>query len=124
MKVACAIVERDEKVLVQNRIRQGKFVTEFPMGKIDCDESPEKAAERELREETSLVGSSYKTIKKINEDGDEVFFVFIDVSTEQQPIADSVRKQTYFWFEWKEIPTVDFHKCDREFIKDMINNNH
>ena len=117
MKVSCAIVLRDNKVLVQKRFRQGRFVYEFPMGKVDERESFEDAAIRELKEETGLE-SSFKELEILtNKDGIEIAFVTLSISKTAVPLSDESRKQEYFWFRWSDIPIDDFHEADREFIR-------
>ena len=54
MKGTCCIVKRNHHYLVQKRLRQDKFVIEFPCSKVEENETFEQAAIRELREETGL----------------------------------------------------------------------
>ena len=54
--VACALVDRDGRVLVAER-PHGKFMAglwEFPGGKVESGETPEAALIRELKEELSI----------------------------------------------------------------------
>lgn len=120
MKVACAIVLREDRVLVQSRLRQGQRVREFPMGQIDEGETAEEAAVRELEEETSLKGKASRIVRRQNKVGDEIYFVFLEVETGRSPTTDLQRQQEYLWLRWGQIPLDDFHECDREFIKEMI----
>ena len=48
MKISCAVVIRNDLVLIQYRRRGEHFVYEFPMGKVDGNESFEEAAVREF----------------------------------------------------------------------------
>lgn len=69
--------EDGEKILLNKEFRMaaGRFVYNFPAGLIDPGESPEEAAERELREETGLrltrvddvIGLSYSAVGFSNE---------------------------------------------------------
>jgi mutator protein MutT len=54
--VAIAVVEHDEKFLVGQRAEHVPLggLWEFPGGKIEQDESPQDAAQRECREETGI----------------------------------------------------------------------
>ena len=54
--VACALVDRDGRILVTQRPEGKDFagLWEFPGGKIECGETPEQAIVRELYEELSI----------------------------------------------------------------------
>jgi ADP-ribose pyrophosphatase len=53
-------INKNKKIIVQRNYRRGvdDFVYELPAGWIDKGETPQKAAERELKEETGYVGSA------------------------------------------------------------------
>ena len=55
-KVVAAVIERDGKILVARRRKDIRFggLWEFPGGKLEAGEDPEKGLERELREEFSV----------------------------------------------------------------------
>jgi 8-oxo-dGTP diphosphatase len=116
MKVACAVVIRDDKILIQKRLRQGRFVFEFPMGKVEENESFEEAAMRELREETGLNSSFVEIEVLVSNNNDEIAFVVLEISQNSIPLSDKHRKQKYFWFHWNEIPLDDFHNTDKKYI--------
>ena len=120
MRVSCAVVIRDNKILIQKRYRKGRFVFEFPMGRVEEGESFQEAAIRELKEETSLDGT-FKSLEVLqNKLGDKIAFVTLSISDTAIPLSDENRKQEYFWFKWKDIPLEDFHELDREFIQGKI----
>ena len=54
-KVAAAVIEREGRVLIARR-RTGPFagLWEFPGGKVEAGETPERALERELAEELGI----------------------------------------------------------------------
>lgn len=120
MKIACAVVIKDRKVLVQKRIRKGTYVYEFPMGKVDTNEDFGIAAVRELAEETSLEGQANMVDVRRNEQGFEIGFVYISPKEGSNPVPDDRRKQEYFWYDWSEIPLEDFHDTDIQFIREQI----
>ena len=55
--IAIAVIERDSYVLIGLRKKDGPLADfwEFPGGKVEPDETPERAAVRETLEETGLV---------------------------------------------------------------------
>ena len=55
-KVVAAVIERDGKILVARRRKDIRFggLWEFPGGKLDAGENPERGLERELAEEFSV----------------------------------------------------------------------
>jgi ADP-ribose pyrophosphatase len=54
------VAHKDNSLLVEKQYRRGvdDFVYELPAGWIDKDETPEKAASRELKEETGYLGKA------------------------------------------------------------------
>jgi len=56
IRVTAAVIERDGKVLIAKRKAGGRFggLWEFPGGKVEADESPERCLERELLEELGI----------------------------------------------------------------------
>ena len=121
LQLACAIVMREGRVLVQKRLRKGVFVYEFPTGKLEQSETFEQAAIRELREETGLIarGVCQKEVFQNNEGG-EIAFVVLEVPENMCPKVDNRRQQTYYWYHWEEIPLEDFHMADRAYIRKHI----
>ena len=55
-KVVAAVIERDGKILVARRRKDIRFggLWEFPGGKLEAGEDPERGLERELREEFNV----------------------------------------------------------------------
>lgn len=51
---AAVIVERNKVLLVRRQIAEGSLSWQFPAGKVEPGETPERAAERETREEVGL----------------------------------------------------------------------
>ncbi|WP_165311654.1 NUDIX hydrolase [Vibrio ziniensis] len=118
-----AVVIRDGKVLLQERFRRNiGMVFEFPGGSVDMGESGEQAAIRELWEETGLrdvqlIGSH----SLINEFGGFIHYVVLAAQPGVTPqVIDPVRKQTFYWFAFNEIPRKDFFKADVEFLETML----
>ncbi|MCG2725894.1 MAG: NUDIX hydrolase [Elusimicrobia bacterium] len=122
MNIAIGIVLRNNKVLIQRRIRKGIFVYEFPMGKVEAEESFVDAAIRELREETGVnaIKAKKKPIILKNATDDNVAFIILNIPDNETPrITNPQRQQTFYWMEFSEIPMDNFHKTDKEFIEIM-----
>jgi len=60
--MACAIVEHDGKMFIQQRMEDDVWggLWEFPGGRLKNGESPEQAASRELREETGIRAADFR----------------------------------------------------------------
>ena len=114
-----AVVVKHSRVLMQKRFRKSRgMVFEFPGGSIDSGESAERAAVRELSEETGL------NLKEViglyqydNEYGGKIHFVILRAISSTVPVAtDPLRKQTFFWFSATEVPVDQLHRSDQLFV--------
>jgi len=67
IKVVAAIIKRDVKIFATQRgYGEYKDRWEFPGGKVECGETPQKALEREIREELAadiVVGPLLTTVE-------------------------------------------------------------
>ncbi len=121
--IAVAVVIRDGKVLVQQRYRAAAgMVYEFPCGAVDAGETFDEAAMRELREETGLTGCSHVcTSAGVSGDGRRIGYVVLHCSSEQQPqMVNPARKQTFYWFDFSEVPVDEFPAADQNFIRSEL----
>ncbi|CAM3803404.1 CTP pyrophosphohydrolase [Vibrio aerogenes CECT 7868] len=121
--LAMAVVIRAGKVLVQQRYRSLRgMVYEFPGGSVECEESGEEGACRELWEETGLKASQVLgTYQAVNEYGGMIDYVVINIASDAEPVCiDPVRQQTFFWMRPDDIPLNDFYAADRAFIRSHL----
>lgn len=71
----------------QLRPSVGSFLLEFPAGRLDRGEEPDRCGERELREETGLVAKRWSSLGFIHSSPgvmDEVIHLFLATGLEQQ----------------------------------------
>ncbi len=70
MRVACAIIERDGKVLAVQRGERMKLPLkwEFPGGKIDQGESPAECVVREVAEELDVQVNAVQSLPSVSHD--------------------------------------------------------
>lgn len=111
-QIIIALVENSGQVLIQERLRRGVRVHEFPCGRVDNGETPENAARRELREETGLEITSSVLSPILTLPGGETsaaHFVRFALPDGQQPrMTDSRREQIFLWKYWSDIPDQDW----------------
>ncbi len=125
--LAMAVVLKESRVLVQYRYRSEKgMVYEFPGGSINNGESSENAAKRELFEETGVGAEGLiatAQYSSTNEYGGFISHVILTAKKSVKPVVtNSVRNQTFYWFQTKEIPLSDFYPADIEFIETQLIN--
>lgn len=83
MLVTAAVIMRDGKLLIAQRLPDSRFEPdkwEFPGGKVDFGEHPEESLRRELREELGIevkVGPHYSTASHVYDQRGEVRHVVI-----------------------------------------------
>lgn len=91
---AIVVFRADKKVLICERIRGTDHRWQFPQGGIDAEETPEEAAVRELREETSI--TSAKPVARIDKPIRYVFPPEIKQSFLKRGIYSD--GQDHYWF--------------------------
>lgn len=83
-----ALVVRDERILMIQTFRFGRFIWELPGGGIETGETPQEAAVRELKEECGMDGTVIRPLNTLHcKDGSAEYVFLVDVSREQQPIV-------------------------------------
>ncbi len=71
---AAVFVLDNDKVLLFHRLKDGNEYYAVPGGGVEADETPEEAATRELKEETSLDVVLGEKIGELEEDGNRQYF--------------------------------------------------
>lgn len=122
-QVVAALIVRADKILICQRTpyQPMPLKWEFPGGKVEPEESPTSALQRELDEELGIratVGPRVTTIRHNYANGTAVelhFYVVRDYAGEvQNRIFHDVR-----WVTRDEMPGYDFLEADIALIKDL-----
>ena len=114
--VVAAVICRDGHFLIAQRAAEKRHggLWEFPGGKVDHDETPERALQRELREElgTEVVSTS-EPLLTIADAGSHFVIAFhpIVIAGEPQPIEH----QALAWVSRADLLNFDLAPSDRAF---------
>lgn len=100
---ACAVCWRNDKLLLIQQSRSGGLTWELPGGKLVPEEEPEKAAKRELFEETGYIGENGRMLFDIDLDlsisiHKTYLVVFDDIK--ETTAVDAVKVR---WFSMEEL---------------------
>ncbi|MDW8355758.1 MAG: 8-oxo-dGTP diphosphatase MutT [Bryobacterales bacterium] len=119
--VAAAVIERDGRILICRR-RAGDrhgLKWEFPGGKVELGESPERALGRELEEELGIKPESFEEMERYvyeYPDGLQVRLIFYRVrkfTGEPRNLAfEEIR-----WERSERLPEYDFLEGDADFVQ-------
>lgn len=117
--VAAAVVERDGRFLVTQRLHGTHLAGtwEFPGGKCEPDESLEKCLVREMHEELGVSCSIGPEIFRVSHEYPErrvdLHFFACELAAEPVPqIGQAMR-----WVSRAELPTLAFPPADAELIR-------
>jgi 8-oxo-dGTP diphosphatase len=119
-KVAAAVVERNGKVLVARR-KPGMVaggLWEFPGGKLEEEEEPEKGLEREIEEEMGVRARVGELLCSVPFEGESMSFELVVFRTEL--LGDDFRLTDHDEIRWLEPAEMDeslFSKPDRPVVR-------
>jgi 8-oxo-dGTP diphosphatase len=121
LTVVAALIQKDAKVLICQRppgqSHAGKW--EFPGGKVEPGESPERALGRELVEELSIdavVGAEVERYTYAYPNKPPILLVFFRV-TEYGGEPRNLVFARIEWVDLKDLPSYDFLEGDVDFVK-------
>lgn len=123
LTVVAALIERDGKILVCQRRRDGRFglLWEFPGGKVEPGETPEEALLRELREELgvdAMVGPEvYRTRHEYAEMPRALELVFFATRVSDEP--KNLDFEQIAWREPASLRELNFLPADCELIEKL-----
>ena len=119
--VVAAVIRRGESVLLCQRPQGGHLAGrwEFPGGKLERGESPERALERELSEElgvTARAGQILCALPTVHPDGREIMLLFYETAIltgEPQPIEEAQVR----YVPLNELEDYDLCDADGDFAE-------
>lgn len=123
LTVVAALIQRDGKILVCQRVREGRFGLkwEFPGGKTEPGETPTQALQRELREELGIdarIGPEvYRTQHKYDEMPRAIELVFFATHIDGEP--RNLDFEQIAWREPASLREFDFLSADSELIEKL-----
>ena len=124
IQVVAAIIERDGRVLICRRPRGKVFAGkwEFPGGKMRPSETPQRALERELREELGVAARAGDVIQTVRypyaEMSAPVRVWFLRATLEGWP--RNLAFERVVWARREELPRYDFLSADRRVIAALV----
>ncbi len=120
IKISIAIViNEQQKILISRRnsgLHQGDK-WEFPGGKVENDETPEKAMLRELKEEVGLVATQYHFFKCLDHNyPDKSLSLYFFWVTQFTGIAHSRINQPLKWVKIDDLANFYFPAANKEIM--------
>jgi 8-oxo-dGTP diphosphatase len=119
--VSAGIILRDGQVLVGQRRKADRHALkwEFPGGKVEAGETPQRALVRELREELNIeaeVGPQLARYEHDYPNGSRVHLLFFSVHKFEGELKGMVFEQIR-WTPLASLPELDFLEGDWDFIR-------
>lgn len=123
LHVACAIIERDEKVLAAQRSATMPLPLkwEFPGGKIEAGESPQECLNRELNEELGIsvcIGTALSPATHVYPDFTVTLYPFTC-----RLAGGSITMHEHHALKWlkpEQMPELDWAAADLPVIRDYM----
>lgn len=122
LTVVAALIESEGKLLACRRRRGDKFELkwEFPGGKLQAGETPQRALERELAEElgvASRIGVEvHRNIHQYPEMNQPLELIFLAARLESLELRNLAFEEIR-WCEPASLPALDFLPADRELVE-------
>jgi 8-oxo-dGTP diphosphatase len=123
VRVVAAVIERDGKVLICQRRRDGShpFKWEFPGGKIEGRESPAEALQRELEEELAIqarIGPEIVRYEHQYPNRTPLLLLFFRVA-EYNGEPSNLQFEEIRWIRRRELLEYDFLEGDMDFVRKL-----
>lgn len=122
LTVVAALILRGSKVLVCQRRRDDthSLQWEFPGGKVEPGELPEKALARELLEElgiTATIGRElFRTRHRYRDFQKELELIFFQADVDCSAALQNLVFEGFEWADPSALPEYDFLEADGEFV--------
>ncbi|MDJ1496823.1 (deoxy)nucleoside triphosphate pyrophosphohydrolase [Cytophagaceae bacterium DM2B3-1] len=123
IQVTCAIIVKDEKVLVAQRseLMKQPLKWEFPGGKVEANESAEACLIREIQEELSLHIEIQSSLPAHTYDYGTFQINLIPFVA--KPLSEQIvlkEHATYAWLNRDELLTLDWAPADIAIVHDFL----
>lgn len=120
IKVVAAVIERDGKILIGQRLRGDShgLKWEFPGGKVEQGELPSHALARELEEELGIqasVGAEIIRYEHRYPGRTSILLIFFRI-TRFSGEPGNLAFEQIVWASPEELPRFDFLEGDRDFV--------
>jgi 8-oxo-dGTP diphosphatase len=124
MEVVAAVIERDGRILICQRKRNGRHALkwEFPGGKVEPGEDSHSALARELREELQIeaaIGSMIHAERVQYPNGPAIWLEFYRV-TEFSGDPVNLEFEQIVWENRRNLASYDFLEGDVAFVKKFV----
>jgi len=128
-KRVCAVIIKDNKILLMRRIKEGQEYFVFPGGGIEGNESVEDAIIREVKEELSLDAKIDKLFFQIENRGqEELYFLIKEFSGTlglSGPEKERMNKNNQYYPIWLDLNKVSdlpnlYPEEARQKVKELI----
>ena len=119
-EVAAAILRRDGKILICQRKEGGNcsLLWEFPGGKVEAGETPEKALVREIKEELAADISVGKRLTTVEYDYPEFHLVMDCYLCSVDPHAlKLLEHENAEWLTWRDFNKMDWMEADKKVVE-------
>jgi 8-oxo-dGTP diphosphatase len=126
--VTCGIIRRDNQILIAQRKPTSFFEAnkwEFPGGKLEPNESPERCLEREIKEElgmiisvNSLFSVQSHTYEKDSKTLDVILMAF--EADHIQGENTNLDCQDSRWIEMEDLSDFDFAEADKAIVTKLL----
>lgn len=122
LTVVAALILRDSKILVCQRRRDDSHALqwEFPGGKVEPGETPQKALARELREELAIEATIGRELfrgrYRYREFRQELELIFFQANIDRSAPLQNLVFEGFEWADPDSLSRYDFLQADEEFV--------
>ncbi len=123
IRVVAGLILHQERWLVAKKKSKGpeNGKWEFPGGKIEPNETPEKALEREIQEELNLKVKAYRvlTSSRFQASNHEIELIGVLATSESEKV-ELTEHESARWCRLAEIQELDLVEADRPLLSALV----